>query len=293
MWHEGDISVLTRLFYREGRTGLLVLSGGMRGIVGAAEACAFEERSLRNNFTVIEGGSSGAATALCFAAGMVRRGVRIYTEECCSRKYLSWSPLRALRGTTCDVEVVISALRPIVPLDALKTCVAEVCIAVTNHETGKGELLDAKIATPDALTLLHASIAMPHIYRKPIYVNGRRYMDANGAMIFPAEEIIERWQLDQIVVLANRPRHWKQTLKRRVLEKSAIALLPKQLSEPSARRHHLFEENYEAVTKIPHLILWMDDDYDIEFLTQDSSKLERARDRAYDHMNGLLDRAGV
>ena len=298
MDHEGDESVLSRLARGEGRIGLLVLSGGMRGVYGGGQLAAMEKYNLRNRYVVNLGISSGAPGVGYSAGGVAWRGHRIYYEECTTPAYMSGSIRRMIQGTTIDLDYLCSVFRGDVgsnPIDieAMRACKADVYVGVTDYETGEGVLIDVKTATPDPVAAIHASIAMPHVYRKPVVVNGRRYLDGTGGMPFPAREMVERWNLDGLVVLANGPRIRRRSLKRDVLEFCTINLLPPGPRRTSRRRLEVFAENlaYLREGKTPYLIVSTDDE--VKMFDRNPVVLKAAAERGYSHMTELFTRAGV
>ncbi len=134
---------------------------------------------------------------------------------------------------------------------------------------------------------------MPHVYRRPVYVNGRRYLDGTGGIPFPAREVIERWGLTGLVVLANQPRDWRRSLKRKLLEFGAISLLPKGPRKTSRKRLEIFGENLQYLRsgRVPYLIVWTDDE--VEIFERDQTKLRGTAERAGEFMSSLLERAGT
>lgn len=295
MEHEGDVTLLADLAKGGKRIGLLILSGVMRGVYGGAQATALEARGLQHNFRAIVGVSSGAPVALYFAGGAVYRGTNIYHKECTTPSFISASPLRLLKGTTGDVGYLAQIFRGKIghnpmDLEGMRACAADVFVAVTNPETGKGELINAKTATPDPVAAVHASIAMPVLYRKPVFVNGIRYIDGSVGAPFPALEMFRKWNLDGLIVLANRSRARSGSIKEK-MEKLLISLLVPSLSKASHQYQPLYEQGLAETRKNRHLIIWSDEA--VGSYARNSSVVKAGQDRARTHMEHLLKGVGV
>ncbi len=287
MEYEGTLSVLSQLAKGQGKTGLLVLSGGTRGVYGAAQTRALEERGLRDNFEVLAGISSGAGPILYFAGGVVSRGVRVYYEECPKSDFLSFAPRRVRNGTMLDPNFLGAVFRGKIGtngvcLDAVKSCAADVVVGLTDCESGQGVFVDIKTAMPDPVEAVIASMAMPILCRRPFVVNGKRYRDGGVESIpFPARKLVEGWGLDALIVFANRPRSWVHSRPRQVVER----LVSKDRTAFDVNLHYL------RTAGLPYLLVWTDNE--LGFLEQRASRLQAAAERGYNFMSELLNRADV
>lgn len=296
MEHEGDISLLARLARGEGRTGLLILSGVMRGVYGGAMATALETRGLQNAFTSIVGISTGVPVALYFASGTVHRGNRIYWEEASTTGFISFSLQRMIHGTTADVGFLASVFRgeigsnP-VPIDAMRLCAADVHLALTNWNTGKGELIDAKSATPDPIEAIRAAIAMPLLYRVPVFVNGIRYVDGGIGLPFPSREMVAKWNLDGLIVFANWPKD--APISPLFQGKATSRMLSPALGDMLRSRASRFDDGVRFVREsgIRHLIVWTDGK--VGAFARNPLIIERGAERAFNYMNILCASAGL
>lgn len=293
MEHEGDLSILKRLATGTGHIGLLTLPGVMRGVFASAQATALEKRHLTRHFKVLAGISTGAPVALYLAGGTVESGTRIYYEECITPSFIHLG--RLLRGTAADMDFLCSVFRgdigsnP-VNLHAVRACPAELFFGVTEYETGEGLWVDAK---PDPIEVVRASIAIPVLYRPVVRMFGKRCVDGAIGLPFPAADVIKRWELDGLIVLANRSSHHRANLRWRTAEKLLSKTLPPQLREATQQRESAFAEGLRFLRRkeVPYLIVWGDDS--IHSLTRDAAVLRAAAKRAEAHMTGLLDHAGV
>ncbi len=268
----------------------------MRGVDGSARAIALEHAGLISKFKVMVGVSTGAPVVLYAAGGVIERGTRIYYEESMSNDFLSWSPRRFWQGTSAHMGYQCDIYRGVVgqnPADIARalSCPADLCVGVTDYESGKGSLVDIKTAIPDPIEAVHASIAVPLLYRRPVKVNGRRAVDGAIGIPFPAQEVVERWNLDGVVVLANRSSQedgwaWK------VAERSYRALLPKALRQAMRYRPHRYAENLAYVRRNPsNLIFWTNEM--VQPVTRNAGALRRLAKHAYEHTRHTIERAGL
>jgi len=297
MEHEGDISLLSALASGKERIGLLVLSGVMRGVYGGAQASALESRGFQNKFRVIIGVSSGAPVALYFAGGAVRQGTHIYYQEAATSNFISLTHERLSNGTAGDIGYLCKVFRGelgsnSMNLEAMKACPADVYVAVTGLQNGKGELLNVKKALPDPIAAVHASAAIPVLYREPVYVNGIRYIDGSIGAPFPVQEVVNKWHLDGLIVLANRPRVEKVKkssigLKKRV--SSALGL--SQLRDVMHKSSVLFKKGLVEAQQMRSLIIWSD--HTVSPYTRDSKLIQKAMHQARAYMELLLREVGV
>ena len=167
---------------------------------------------------------------------------------------------------------------------------------MTDFETGIGILVDAKAATPDMVEAVHASIAVPVIYRNEVYYGeGRRGVDGAIGLPFPAELVIEEYGLDGLIVLANRPSEerifWWSTC-----EFLYSLMLHSRLRRALRRTRFIFVENLgylrrQAVHgKTKHLIFWSEES--VSVLMRDAERLKAIADTAYRETLDLIDRGG-
>ncbi len=293
MEYEGDLSLLNLLARGERRIGALGLSGGNAGAEGCAQACAFETRGL-TRFTVIGAISSFAGAALYFTAGVLNDGASCYWEECSTNSFISFSPRRFAQGTSADVGFLTEdVFRKEVNVAAVRAFPGDFVVGVTDWETGTGELVDVKSAEPDPFMAVRASMAMPALYRIPVYVNGRRKYDGAVGIPFPAVEIINRWNLDGLVVFANHPKVWKPKGIARAAETVSSLGMSSLRRNAFLGRVRAYHEGLRRLreSKTPYLILWGSGE--ITTFTRNPRTIEAVARRAYDDTMKLFAHAGV
>lgn len=203
--------------------------------------------------------------------------------------------LRFLQGTAANVEFLVEEVfRPEIGTSAFSAYSGDFAVAVTDYETGKGYLVDVKTAKPDLFASIHATMAMPVLYRNPVYVNGRRYYDGVVGMPCPAVEVIEQWNLDGLILIANRTRQLRDSFGRRLVE----AILSMGMSPARRRamlsRHSLVRDSLRRLrqSKTPHLILWDDSgDQVIGTYDRDPVVIKAVGKRVYEDTMQLLSHA--
>jgi predicted patatin/cPLA2 family phospholipase len=293
MEYEGDLSLLSKLAEGKWRIGALGLSGGNAGAEGCAQACAFESRGL-TQFQVIGAVSSFAGAALYFTAGILNTGASCYWEECSTDSFISFDPIRLIRGTSADVGFLTeNVFRKEVSADAVRAFPGDFVVGVTDWETGKGELIDVKTAIPDPFVAVRASMAMPVLYREPVKVNGTRKYDGAVGIPFPAIELIERWELDGLIVFANHPKNWSPQYISRVLEVMSTLGMSRERRHTLLNRVKMYHEGLRRLrlSKTPYLIFWGSGK--ITAFTRDAKRIETVARNAYVSTLQLFDQTGV
>lgn len=167
-------------------------------------------------------------------------------------------------------------------VEAIKKHRSEFFVGVTNAETGNGDWIDAKNATPDVIAAIEASAAMPLGYNPPVMVNQRFYYDGGVALPCPIKEVCEKFRPTDVLVLPNRPLRFGSQLFRKLTDRlfAAIALraLPEHLRTAVVSRHKRFGVGMNFVQTCNGInigVLWPLE-MDIHQLTRSSSKLRAA-----------------
>ena len=304
---EGDIAVLTAIgehaehassgTLSPHRPWLIALGGGLRGIYGAAAATQLEAAALTEGFAGCAGVSTGAATCAYFLSKQGALGTTFYYEECVGKNF--FTPWRVLVGASgIDVAFLARAMRGAVGLkklnaDRVLASKAEFFVAVTDAQTGIGELLDAKAVKPDIVTAIEASIAIPDVYRKSVTIGANRYVDGGVGMPFPAREVIQRFKPTHILVLANRPPVLVSPRWYNIVTMIFAPLSPRFVRRSSSGYDRIMSEelDYLRASKIPYLIIWTTET--VTAFTQDKQKIRAGMASARTHMRSLLERAGL
>jgi predicted patatin/cPLA2 family phospholipase len=190
----------------DGRKLALVVEGGaLRGVCSAGGVAALEHLQLTEVFDQVYGTSAGVMNASYFVAGQAQAGIRIYYEDMNRRAIVN--PWRFWKMLDLDRLFEQAILRDKkLRLDVLLSSRTKLFIAALDERAGTRHLFDAQALGSEAklLSALHAATAAPLIYNRPVWVEGRRYMDAGLVNAFPVEDAVAAGCTD-ILVLLTRP----------------------------------------------------------------------------------------
>jgi predicted patatin/cPLA2 family phospholipase len=288
---EGDVSLFNQIGKK--RIGLLILSGTMRGIYGGAQVSVLERYGLTYAFEVIVGVSTGTPTALYFAGGQAVLGTTIYLEECTTREFLSLTPSRIIQGTVADVGYLEKIFAGLVGNKKMSTQwiqanSTDVYVGVTEYETGRGVLINAKEVKEGPSRAALASIAIPGLYRPPVFVDGIRYGDGGVGIPFPSREIIEKWELDGLIVLANRHSSYSKSVTKQVISKLVGLSVPINLRTAMQLSDYRYKKglSFLRTRQIPYCIVWSNKL--VGSYTTNSIVLREAHRLATEHLEGIL-----
>lgn len=161
-------------------------------------------------FDWIVGVSAGAACATSYLAGQRGRNLRIFREQMTGKRFID--PGRALRGGHYfDMGWLMGSLAlDIDPIDAeaLHASVDRTRLEVVavRADTGVPEYLPAQ--GPDFLEALHATVAIPVLYRGgPARFRGRLYFDGGVVDPLPVRRALRHGATDLFVV-PTHPAEW-------------------------------------------------------------------------------------
>jgi predicted patatin/cPLA2 family phospholipase len=182
---------------------IVIEGGGLRGAfaVGVlAELAAILERPATHVYAT----SSGAPNAAYFATGQIASGVEIWERRTHGAQLVDYKNLVGPRPVM-KIDELVAVFRDEIRLDAarLATSPSALHIAVTNVESGAGELVQA---TPDNLfELLHAAMAIPIAYGRVVPVAGGRYIDGGFRAPLAIREALAR-EPSKVVAVLTKPR---------------------------------------------------------------------------------------
>jgi predicted patatin/cPLA2 family phospholipase len=217
MYNTENIQVLENLLShkpggKDGRKiGLVIQGGGMRGAFGGGVAKVLTDLGLNENFDEIYTSSSGCNTAAYMLAGQTNEGLDIYKYDL--------SRFRLIRpwniGKTMNLDYLIDFLtmkkRPLNVEKVLKSRTV-LKMYVTNYESGHSEYF-TNHQKVDFLAAMKASCAYPNHY-PPVFVNGKKYLDGNIAIILPIEQAIQDRCTDILVISTVTEKHNESKQKR-------------------------------------------------------------------------------
>lgn len=227
-------------------------------------------------FKTVVGISTGAPTAAYFLAGQAKIGTTIYSEECINGNFINLRNILNKTKSAADIGYLCDIFRNSpnkkINIQRLKENPTKMLIGVTNFQTGKGKLIDAK-NLQDPILALQASAAIPILYKDKVMVDGVQYLDGALTESFPVEEIIKSERPTSILVFANKSKSFKDTFVRKLFLKGVGLLFPKSLRDGVNLEHVHFSRQLRILrnSRIPYTIVWTDDS--IDTLEKDKNKI--------------------
>ncbi len=265
--------------HEEIRSGLIICGGAQRGVDGASRCLALQLLGLHQCFDVVVGTSTGALIGAFFLDDITRgtEAVAFYYRECLDKRFINPRSWPMVNLDFIEEHVLRGGRRPI-NVDGMLRHRSHFFATATCWVSGRGHLLDVK-AGPDPIKVIKASSAIPELYRKPVRIGEKNFTDGSYAMPFPAKEVVERFGLTDLLVVANcSETHLKSygTLKRRALTNLFALGLPSVVRNAALLRSELWAENlaYLQNSEVNVEILW-GPDY-LDSMTRDPSLLMRA-----------------
>jgi len=221
----------------------------MRGIFTAGVLDGFAEGG-EPAFDLVIGVSAGAYCASSYLAGQHGRIRRIITNQMTGWNYAN--PYRMLLGKSAiDQDYLMEVTRSVDPLDIDAMCAspAQFEVVATEAQTGVASYLPAK--GDDALTAIHATVALPFFYRGgPIRFRGEEYFDGSVSDPVPIDRVIAQGATHVTVVLTrSRPMPRLSPLSRLFLSR-AMARYP-AVVRAIATRHRAFDAALRKITVPP------------------------------------------
>ena len=277
------------------RPRLVIFPGTMRGVHGGGQVTALEkrDRKLIHGFEGIDGASTGAAIGAYALAGQAEEGTRLYYEECTTPDFISFR--RMLHGGNgADVGYLAHQFRAgpkRLKQENIYASGTELCFGVTEYETGNERYVVAKEVKPDIVHGIHVSIAMPALYREPLYIDGVRCNDGGSSCRLVRKALSHK--PTGVVVFTNCSRNHHESSAKKFMTNMIMIREPKAQRVAIRNRYKAAAEDIEGLKEsgVPYLILYSDGE--IGSYTRDADKLKKAAQRSCDHLLSLLDRAGV
>ncbi len=226
----------------------------MRSIFTAGVLDALAEQGVPP-FDLIVGVSAGAACASSFLAGQHGRNRRIFLTHMTGRRFID--PRRALLGGHYfDMGWLMGTLAlDVDPIDrdALRRSAETTRFMTVAIRADTGEPAYLPSQGPDFLEALHATVAIPVLYRGgPGRFRGRLYFDGGVVDPLPVAFALEQGA-DDVTVVPTHPRSWRPTPPKpteRLLLRAMTRRWP-SLRRASARRHEVYAHNLELMDAPP------------------------------------------
>lgn len=186
------------------KTALIVASGAMKGAYASGVLSALHQLGLDDVFDDAITVSSGGISCCYFLSSQGNIAPEIFYKYLADKKFIN--VLKAPRvKQIVGIDYGYNVFRTIKPFDqdAVRNSRSNFYMAVTNAETGKGELLNVK-EYPDIVEVLHASSAVPILYWKKAMINGKQYYDGNISCTIPVDFALQQ-ECNNVLIILNDP----------------------------------------------------------------------------------------
>lgn len=199
---------------QEGRIGLVLEGGGMRGIYTAGVLDVFMENGI--GFDGVMGVSAGAIHGCSLVSGQRGRSIRYYKKYCWDKRFMSWQNFFRT-GDVVDEKFCYHDLpERLDPYDyeAFNASDTAFYVTCTNVETGKPEYLritDMK----KQIDLMRASASLPYASRI-VEAGGKKLLDGGCSDSIPVRAF-QRLGYGRNVVVLTRPEGYVKKPERRGL----------------------------------------------------------------------------
>jgi predicted patatin/cPLA2 family phospholipase len=150
-----------------------------------------------------------------------------------------------------------------IDIDRIRENSTKMLIAMTEYETGKQVLFDAK-TLDDPVDCLQASASIPVLYKGKVIVDKTRYVDGSYSEPLPIEATIKSEKPTSILIFANRSKVLSDNFLRKLFTKISGIALPFPLQKAIRDEPKNFEKQLRILrqSKIPYTIIWTDDNVD-------------------------------
>ena len=262
------------------RTLLMISGGGMRGPYGAGVAITLHHLGFADCFDTVIGISTGAAIGGYFLTGKEQTalGTTIYYEECLNGFISPSFPFPKLRIEF--LEDVFRNGKKRIDLPAMHRHRSNFFVGVTHWDKGMGSLVNVKLARPDAVAAITASLALTYAYPTPVIINGQRSTDGGISEPLPVKKAVEWFQPTDILIVSNYSREESSRMGRTVMEFVFDALaksrIPASLVPAFHARDRMWQENISYAEKLSGNTVILYGAKEVGVLTQDLAKLRGA-----------------
>lgn len=261
------------------RTLLLISGGGMRGSYGAGVALALHHLGFADCFDTVIGVSAGAAIGGYFLTGKEQAalGTTIYYEECRTGFIRFAFPFPTIRIDY--LESMLRNGRKRLDLPALLRHRSEFFVGITHWDTGNGALVNAKVARPDAIAAITASLALTYAYPTPIMVNGQKGTDGGISEPLPIRKAEQMFSPTDVLIVSNyshkESREMGLTLREKIMDACAKVRIPASLMHSFRTRDAAWRENISYAERSPRTVILYGAE-DVGILTTNLAKLRSA-----------------
>lgn len=259
----------------------LVLEGGaMRGIFTAGVLDVFAEQG-EPAFDYIVGVSAGACCAASYLAGQRNRNYTVFLEYLTDRRFMC-PPRHLLGGSAVDMAYLlgpVSGHSYALDVSTMLNNAPRFEAVGTDAATGSPGYLP--VEAPDALDALHATSAIPIVYRgAPVKFRGRRYFDGAASDPVPWRRALDLGAED-VTVIVTRPRGWRARPASplfRAFSSTALRNFPAMAAateryDATSNAGRRFGENLPAGLRLR--VFYPPEDFQVSRFTRDPTLLHR------------------
>ena len=266
---------------------VVVLGGGMQGPYGAGQMCALQEMGYTtthiNGLDIFLGISAGAATCAFGMAGKKQSllGTSYFYTICTAKVFMNYMRLHQVM----DISVIGRALRnepTKLDVESVKQNPAKFYVQAYNENKKEPEFINTKDLGLDMVDALHASMAIPVIYNKTMFINGVKYSDGAFDDPLPIVRAIKQFKPTHILILPNIPFNRIPPGEPSKLEKFLVQAIPHAGSLGFIRKvlsnRHALRQSLEAVAQTHNVkigVAWPPE-MGLGMLTQDKTKIKSA-----------------
>lgn len=261
---------------------LVALGTGLGSGSGTGQNMALDDMGYTDLIDVFVGSSGASGPAAFSAIGDSRIAASLYMDECTTDAFLNKKGM----VPKLDTRVIAKAMRngpKTLNIEKIRNSSKEIYAIATDKETHKAELLDLKTVTPDPVSALEASSAIP-FFREAVEVDGKHFYDGAFSQL-PLEAIIEKFKPTHLLIQPNVAFNYLQSYDYTGAERAVMWTAAKMGSVASMGTVEEFfrmKENVrgvlEKIGKIHNVkiaVMWPPEE-DLHNLTNDPDTMRRA-----------------
>ena len=231
----------------DGRSGLVLEGGGMRGVFTCGVLDNFMDRGVRFPYTI--GVSAGACNGLSYMSGQRGRAKYSNIDLLAKYRYIGIKQL-LFTGNIMDFDLLFDKFpNEVIPYayEAYAQCKERYEMVTTSCETGKACYYEEKYSSERIIDIVKASSSLPFVC--PIaYVDGKPMLDGGIADSIPIERA-RSLGYDRNVVVLTRNRGYRKPDKRGAVPPFKYRKYP-ALREAIANRNRLYNTQIELIERL-------------------------------------------
>lgn len=247
-----ELKLIWNRSYKKKR-GLVLEGGGMRSSYMAGVLMAFRDFGL-TDFDVVVGSSAGAACGANFIAGEPEKNKIILEDHLTGSQFVRYSNLFS-KENILDIDYFIDDVcTKKVPfnVEAIKNSDTTLFVSATDYLTGEATYFNSH--EHNIHEIIKASCAMPYLYRKKAYVNGRRYLDGGIVAPIPLEQAILEGCNDVIVIGTRESGYRLKKNKCPTFFHDFMYSDSPSMGEAFKVRHHRYNETFALMNRLSRYI---------------------------------------